>query len=110
MIEEKIGRIKKVKFGLGGYQDGEICLEVQIEFKSSGVFGSISGGWANNTPSDNAKWTKESTYKVRSEMLDKVIEALKSARVLSISELEGKLVSCRFEESRLIEWGILTEN
>lgn len=108
-MKSSIGRITSVSFGLGGYNEAEIVMSLTISFKGSGVTATVSGGWADNVPTAHAKWTKESTYKTRSEMLDKIIESLKLAQVDDIQGLNGRLVSCDFDFNVLKDWRILTE-
>ena len=108
MKEEKIGVIKSVKIGYMGYQEAEFGLELNIDFKGSGVFATISGGWASG-PDERSKWTiedhKTSMYKLNM----KIIELLKKAKVDSIEKLKGKPVRCVFDINRLESWDILEE-
>lgn len=107
--EKKIGKIKSISFGMGGYQDA--CLGVSVSLGSEkecwGV-GDFRGTWADG-PSQYAKWTVEDQSKTWAEMVRWVAGLLKSAKVSSLDKLKGIPVEVEFEGLSLKSWRILEE-
>jgi len=109
MIEKKIGKIQKVNFGLGGYQDA--CLGVSLQLgsdKMSWGVGDFKGTWAMKQTT-NCKWTEEDQTRIWGEMCRWVADLLSLAKVDSIDKLVGIPVEIEFEGMRLKSWRILEE-
>lgn len=107
-MEKKLGKIRSVKFGKGGYQDAIMGLTVDIDMKGSGVGHFTAGGWAISR-SEYCKWTEEDRIKAHGEMLVKVTELLDQAKVDCVSQLKDVPVECTFEGMVLKSWRILEE-
>jgi hypothetical protein len=48
MITKELGKIEKVSFGYGGYQDAQFGLNVQLSFGGCGTCVFIDGGWSED--------------------------------------------------------------
>lgn len=83
-----LGKIEKVKFGNGGYQDAEIGLTLSFLY---GTFGS-----------------RKSIVTFMKEM-GAVGDALKSAGFSDLFDLHGKPVEVEIEDDKLVSWRILSE-
>lgn len=106
--EKKLGKIERVKFGFGGYQDACLGLSLEFSMKGSGVNTFVSGGWAISR-SEYAKWTEEDRARQQAEMCSKLIALLNEANVDDVSKLKGVPVELCFEGMTLQDWRILTE-
>ena len=109
MNEKRIGKIQKVNFGLGGYQDA--CLGISFQLGSDkqgwGV-GDFKGTWAHK-PNKHCKWNEDDQTKAWGEMCRWIAELLSSAKVSSIEKLVGKPIEIEFEGMTLKSWRILEE-
>ena len=109
-MKKELGKIVKVEFGFGGYQECMFGLSLTFEGSFGGVCDFISGYWYESiTISEYTKWTEEDRSRARIEMIKRVDKILSDAKVSSISELKNKPVEVIFENSQLKEWRILTE-
>jgi hypothetical protein len=107
MSDRKIGKIKSVRFGKGGYQDA--CIGVTFDLGSDGWgVGDFWGAWAIER-SSNAKWTEASRIDDLGRMVMRVNSLLDAAKATSLDELIGKPIECTFEQMSLKSWRILTE-
>lgn len=111
MIEKYLGKITHISFGLGGYQDVQFGLSVTLEGQGVGTNVFI-GAWDYNwvkEPGEHAKWTEEERTKIMIELLRKVSDLLKAAKVKSVDQLKGKPIAMTFEDMTLKDWRILEE-
>ncbi len=109
MTVKKIGKIKSVSFGMGGY-DG-VMLGISFEFGSDkdrwGVC-DFKGTWASD-PSKHAEWTKKEQTVLWGEMVRFIGQLLKEANVSDINDLKDIPVEVELEGNSLKRWRILTE-
>jgi len=109
MSERKeLGKIQKVHFGLGGYQDAQVGLWLQLGGEGWGVQTGEVGGWSF-PPDEHAKWTLEDQIDNYALMVRKILDLLSAAKVDAIHKLEGKPVECTFDSMVLQSYRILTE-
>lgn len=114
-MQTELGKIKKVKFGMGGYQDVQVVFEFVLEGKGWGTTSTFEGGWSHITKEEaninpDAKWNHESRVKQIGEKAWQVIELMKDAKATSLTDLEGKPVRAYFSnEGRLLNFEILKE-
>lgn len=109
MSERKeLGKIQKVHFGLGGYQDAQVGLWLTLGGEGWGVGTGEIGGWSF-PPDTHAKWTLEDRSESYALMVRKILDLLKAAKVDSIDRLQGKPVECTFDGMTLESYRILTE-
>jgi hypothetical protein len=109
-METKLGKIEKVEFGVGGYQEAMIGLHVTISGDGWGVCDTTSA-WDAETikHSEHCKWTENDRSKQYDDIVRFVSKLLKQAKVKSISSLKGIPVETIFEGNSLKEWRILEE-
>lgn len=109
MIDKRIGKIEKIFFGEGGYQDA--CIGVTFDLgseKESWGVGDFWGAWAI-ARSEYSKWTEEDRIKSLGEMVMRVNKLMQDAKVHRLDDLKGKPIEVTFEGNMLKEWRILTE-
>lgn len=111
MNNRELGKISKVYFGTGGYQDCMFGLTLTFEGKGWGVGEFISGGWdVERMPrSEYAQWTEEDREKLMVAMCRRISKLLSEAGVDDVSKLKGIPVEVIFENNTLKDWRILTE-
>jgi len=110
MITKELGKIEKVSFGYGGYQDAQFGLNVQLSFGGCGTFVFINGGWSEDIKVDKyTKWTEKDRQTQRAEMVKKINKLLKDAKVYTIDQLKDKPVEVTSENMMVKDWRILTE-
>ena len=105
-----MGKLSKVKFGHGGYQ--ESCLGLSVTISGYGwEFNDSKTAWDANLikHSEYCRWTEQD----RSEEYDKIMryvsDLLAAAKVDSIDKLNGLPVEAEFDGNLLKSWRVLTE-
>jgi hypothetical protein len=110
MITKELGKIEKVSFGYGGYQDAQFGLNVQLSFGGCGTCVFIDGGWSEDVKvTSNTKWTERDRQIQRAEMVKKINKLLQDAKACTIDQLKDKPVEVTSENMRVKDWRILTE-
>lgn len=112
--EKKIGKIKSVQFGIGGYQDAMFGLHVALGGDGWGVSHSDSFWDVTMVErSQHAKWTDAERDKFFAEMVRRVSKLLNDAKVSHVEQLKGVPIEATFEPtglgSTIKSWRILTE-
>jgi len=105
--EKKLGKIKAVSVGFGGYDDAMFGVDFCLggDCWSCGDFW---GTWAS-PPSDGTSWTLADQSKFFADTTRRLIELCKQAKVLETENLVGKPIEITFENMSLKSWRILTE-
>jgi hypothetical protein len=109
-METKLGRIKSIRFGLGGYQDS--CLGLSVSLGADGwAVGDFKGTWDAESikRSEYTKWTEEDRSKGYDETMRFLSKLLKEAKVDTVDKLKDIPVEVTFDGNLLKEWRILTE-
>jgi len=101
-----LGKITKVNFSYGGYQDAMFGVTFILE-SNDGCCSDFWGTWAHRSKS--AEWSKESQIKKFGEVTDRLIKLCDDAKVGNINELKGKPVEIIFKNNTLSSWRILKE-
>jgi hypothetical protein len=107
--EKRIGKIKSIKYGFGGYNDA--CLGLNVTLGSDKDCWGVSdfkGAWAVERDA-YCKWTEEDRDKVFSETSRLILKLLKDAKVDNIEQLKGVPIEAVFVDGVLKDWRILTE-
>lgn len=108
MSERKeLGRIERITFGWGGYQDAQFGLSVTLSGKGWGV-GSFRGAWGIKR-SDGAEWTEEDRLKELGETCLYLRDLLTAAKKQTVDQLVGAPIEATFEGNKLSSWRILDE-
>jgi len=109
-MTKELGKIEKVYFGYGGYQDAQFGVTFVLNFNGKGCVDFIDGGWSEDVKVDEyTKWTEKDRQIQRAEMVKRVNKLLKEAKVKTIDELKGKPIEITNEGLTLKSWRILTE-
>lgn len=109
-MEKKLGKIENVSFGIGGYQDCMLGLQVTLGDNGWGVVDNRTAWDAERISwSENCKWTEEDRDKQYSEIMRYLSKLLKDAKVDSVDKLKGIPVEVTFDGNMLKEWRVLTE-
>tara|TARA_B110000503_G_scaffold116513_1_gene175705 strand:+ start:3123 stop:3458 length:336 start_codon:yes stop_codon:yes gene_type:complete len=109
-MEKKLGKIEKVSFGLGGYQNVQLGISLTLGNGTWGV-GDFKGDWDAESikRSEYTQWTEEDRSKSYDETMRYVSKLLKEAKVDSVDKLKDKPIEATFDGNTLKEWRILTE-
>ena len=107
---KELGKICKVSFGLGGYQDCCLGLSLTFEGKSWGV-GHFIGAWDPESIKCDSycKWTEKDRSEGLDDTMRKLSTILKKAKVDEVSKLFGIPVEVEFDGQLLKTWRILEE-
>lgn len=110
MSEQKyLGKIEKVKFGRGGYDDAMLGLSLSFSFgEAYGITDFINSGWTGKRSKD-ANWTEADRDALRAKCIAYIDQLLNEAKVYDVTELKGKPVEILIENNALKSWRILTE-
>lgn len=109
-MEKKLGKLKDVEFGLGGYQGSCLGLTVTISGDGWGVGDNRSSWDANQIEcTDRCKWTETTRSDEYAQIMRYISDLLAAANVDSVDQLNGKPVEATFEGMALKSWRILTE-
>lgn len=110
MNETKLGKITSISFGIGGYQDAMLGLNVSLGGDGWGV-GDNRSFWSAALVecSEYAKWTEEDRSARYAEIMRYVDDLLHKAKKNNVAELKGVPVEVIFEGNTLKSWRILTE-
>jgi hypothetical protein len=108
-MRTEIGKIKKCKFGEGGYQEAMIGVSFELgsDKRSWGV-SDFWGSWAIER-SDYCKWTEEDRIKQLGEVVMRLNKILRQAKVSSVDRLVGIPVEITFDGNLLKSWRVLEE-
>lgn len=109
-MEKKLGKIKSVRFGKGGYQNACLGISFSLGDGSIGV-GDFKGFWDSESMkhTTNCQWSEEDRNKSYAETMRYVSKLLNEAKVNCISDLKDIPIEMTFEGNMLKEWRILTE-
>jgi hypothetical protein len=109
-MEKRLGKIKSVRFGIGGYQDCQLGIHFDLGTDSWGVTDSKSV-WDPETikRTQHTEWSEEDRNKLMIEVMRHTSSILKDAKVTNIVDLKGKPIEVTMEGNMLKEWRILTE-
>lgn len=108
MTEKYLGKISSVSFGKGGYQDCMFGLTLSFEMSGGGISAFINGGWTLERSPD-AKWTEEDRSRQQAEMVKKMIQIMKDAKVDEVYKLKGIPVEVTVENMTFKDFRILKE-
>jgi hypothetical protein len=109
-MRTELGKIQKVSFGHGGYQEACIGINFTLGGEGWGV-GSSETAWDAEMIecTNNCKWTEEDRSKQYDEIVRYISRLLKEAKVSNVNDLEGVPIEATFDGQLLRDWRILTE-
>lgn len=110
-ITKLLGKIYSISYGLGGHDDVQFGLTIELKGSTWGTVDFI-GVWDYNhieSPSEYTKWTEDDRTNKLVALNQKISELLKITNVKTIDQLKNKPVEATFENGTLKSWRILTE-
>ena len=108
-MEKRIGKIKKARFGHGGYQDAMIGVSFDLGSDKDGWgVGDFWGAWAIDR-SGYCKWTEADRIAQIGGAVMRLNAVLNDAKVAKVDELAGIPIEATFDGNTLKEWRVLTE-
>lgn len=109
-MNTKLGKIKSITFGHGGYQDACLGVNVTLGGDDWGVNDSKTTWDANLIKhSEHCKWTEKGRDIQYAEIMHYVSDLLADAKVSSVDKLNGIPIEATFDGNLLKEWRILKE-
>lgn len=105
-IETKLGKIKKVTFGMGGYQEAMIGIGFDLGGESWGI-GDFWGHWADR--SDHAQWSEQDQIVALGKIALRIRDLLRDAKRDDVSKLAGTPIEITMDSGRMKSWRVLTE-
>jgi len=109
-MRKELGKIEKVSFGLGGYQD--CCIGIHFTLSAGGgSVGFSKSAWDANLikRGERTEWTEESRSAQYSDIVRYISDLLKQAKVDSIDRLKGIPIEVTYDGMVLQDWRILSE-
>lgn len=106
-----LGKITKVRFGFGGYQEAQFGLWLLLQSRDGGsVWAAINGGWSTMIEhTEHAKWTEADRSEGYDEMTREIQRVMRAAKVDEVHELLNKPVEIITESMALKSWRVLEE-
>ncbi len=105
MIEKKLGKIRKFKIGMGGYQNAMLGVTIDLGADGWGV-GDFKGDWLHAL---SDKQNEEIRKAALAETMIWIGQLLTDAKVEDCKDLIGKPVEITFEDVTMKSWRLLTE-
>jgi hypothetical protein len=108
----EVGKIQKVSFGLGGYQDAMLGFKFTLgsDKTSWGVSTQIGSSWSHvteeelNKPGSHYQWTHQSRIEDLGKAAYKVSLLMEKAKVTSFDKLIGIPIKAYFNQNNVIEY------
>lgn len=111
--EEKVlGKIKSIEFGITGYNDMMLGYSIEFSLDGGSMGVSTSEGFLDYNRvkhSEHCKWTEEERDIGMVNMLKKLSDVLKLAKVNTIDKLKDIPVEVTLEGNTFKSWRVLTE-
>ncbi len=105
----KLGKIRSVSFGYGGYQEAMFGLSLGFDC-DGGCVGTFIGSWPKSMDRpESAEWSEKDRDKSLLESITILEEMLGKTGKQSVEELIGAPVECTFDGQKLDSWRILDE-
>ncbi len=109
-MENRLGKIESVSFGVGGYQGAMIGIHITLGDGGWGVCDSKVAWDAEQVKhTEHIKWTEEDRDKQYSKIMRYISKILSEAKVDCVYKLKGIPIEAIFEGNMLKEWRVLTE-
>lgn len=110
-LRKELGKIQKVHFGIGGYQDAMIGYNFTLgqgDGSGWGVCTQWKGHWCSE-PTDHSKWTDADRIKALGEAMKELGLLLQDAKKTDVYQLVGVPIEATFDGMVLQSWRILKE-
>ncbi len=109
IVEKFLGKIKKAKFGFGGYDGAMVGLTIQVEW-DEGRSGTrfFEGTWSTN-PNEGGGWTLKNQNEKFAEVVRITASILHKAKKSHVEELIGVPVEVTAKGLDIKGWRVLEE-
>lgn len=110
-IEKFLGKLDKVEFGSGGYDNAMFGFTFGLRWNGSTCCSKFIGTWGS-PPTEGAKWTIADQHKIFLECFLDVKKIMTEAKVDDFYQLVGKPIEVTVEGGicgKVTSWRILTE-
>ena len=110
-FEKNLGKITSAKFGLGGYQDVQMGLNISFSIKGGDGSTFVDGGWdySNIDVTKYTKWDEDDRSKSMANMCKEVSQILNDAKCSTVDQLIGKPIEVSVDFNTFKSWRILEE-
>jgi hypothetical protein len=106
---KELGKIEKVTFGYGGYQDAMFGVTFVLSFGGMGVV-DFKGTWSEEVEvGENTKWSEEDRTMSNDDTVKFINRIMREAKVTEINRLVGIPIEVTSEGMSLKSWRVLTE-
>src|SRR5437660_803490 len=111
MLDKKLGKIERVKFGqTGGYDDSNLGLGLTLSGEGWGCTWSISHAFSQTIKwSEHCKWTEKDRDAGYAKTMREIDKLLIAAKVDTVDRLKGIPVEATFDGNLMKDFRILTE-
>lgn len=106
-VRTELGRIQKIRFGWGGYQDAMIGIGMTLGGQSWGVQ-DFKGAWGINH-SERCQWTEADRLRELGEACMWLRDILTKAKKQTLDDLVGIPIEATFDGNLLKSWRVLEE-
>ena len=110
-MNKELGKIKSVRFGIGGYQDAQIGVFFSLQIGHSSGVSDNRSGWDSNIIKcdERSQWTEVDRSETYNKIVRYVSDLLAAAKVDSIDDLVNIPIELTMDNMTLKSWRILTE-
>lgn len=111
MSDKRIGKIKNVSVGFGGYQGEQLGISVTLgSDKDSWGVGDFHGTWGPRIKhTEHCKWTEAERQGQYAEAMSYLGGLLVAAKKEHAAQLVGVPVEVEFDGTSLVGWRVLEE-
>jgi len=106
-MRKEIGKIQKIKFGYGGYQDAMIGVSFTLGGESWGV-SDFWGAWAGER-CESTQWSEQDRINTLGETSMRISKILDDSKKKDLNDMLNVPIECTFDGNLLKSWRILTE-
>jgi hypothetical protein len=109
-VTKELGRIEKVSFGYGGYQDAMFGITFVLSFGGGMGVADFKGAWSEDIKvGEHTKWSEEDRTRQNDETVRFINRIMREAKVTELNRLTGVPIEVTSEGMTLKSWRVLTE-
>lgn len=108
MADIRLGKISRVKFGYGGYQESMLGLDLEFSGNNWSC-GTFEGFWRPSGWTEGTRWTKNDLSSSFTRLINSIDSYLTDAKVMSVDKLLNIPVEVTIDGGVLKSWRILKE-
>lgn len=107
-VDIRIGKIKSIRFGHGGYDDAMIGVTFDLGSETGWGVGDFWGTWFAER-SGREQWSEADRIRKLGEVAMRINALLVAAKVHDLADLKGKPIEATIEGHALKSWRVLAE-